>query len=110
MIIKLLPQFGAPGLSLDRQGDVLTVNGDALDFSDLPDGGYYPPEAIDNPHVPAGARREDGRIHVAVILPYSVPSAPRSVTHPELLDLVADGPVVLPTSAATMEDMPDASE
>lgn len=110
MIITLSPQYGAAPLVLERHGDVLTVNGDALDFGDLPEGGSYPPEAIDNPHVPAGARREGGRIHVAVILPYGDTAAPRSVTHPQPLDLTADGPVALPEGryGSTDMEMPDA--
>lgn len=111
MIIVLLPQYNAPPLTLSRQGDVLTVNGDMLDFSDLPEGAFYPPEAITNRHIPLGARREGGRIHVSVVLPYDDPAAPRSVTHPAPLDLTADGPVALPvTPAPTIEEMPHADQ
>lgn len=51
MIIKLSPFAPLPGsderLSLSRAGDVLTVNGQAFDFTPLPEGGELPTEAID---------------------------------------------------------------
>ncbi|HCI1794214.1 TPA: hypothetical protein NOE57_006458, partial [Pseudomonas aeruginosa] len=46
MIIKLSPFAPLPGsderLSLSRAGDVLTVNGQAFDFTPLPEGGELP--------------------------------------------------------------------
>ena len=52
--INLIPQFSDADLTLHSSGDVLIVNGDTLDFSDLSEGGEYPADAIDNEHVVGG--------------------------------------------------------
>ncbi|MEE1706884.1 hypothetical protein [Pseudomonas aeruginosa] len=48
MIITLSPYLPLPGsdehLMLSRAGDVLTVNGQAFDFTPLPEGGELPAE------------------------------------------------------------------
>jgi len=94
--ISLSPQFSDLDLTLEKQGDILTINGDALDFSALPEGGEYPPEAIDNEFVVGGVNRVDGTVHIAILLPYSNPDAPLSVTFPKPITVTADGPVTLP--------------
>ncbi|MGC3068963.1 hypothetical protein ACPTFM_33755, partial [Pseudomonas aeruginosa] len=49
-IIKLSPYYPLPGsdehLTLSRAGDVLTENGQAFDFTPLPERGELPAEAI----------------------------------------------------------------
>lgn len=94
--ISFSPQYSTGDLTLVKQGDILTVNGDVLDFTDLPEGGEYPPEAIDNEFVVGGVKRVDGEIHITILLPYSNPNAPRSVTFPDPITVTADGPVALP--------------
>ncbi|MCO7729119.1 hypothetical protein NJB93_21485 [Brucella intermedia] len=94
--ISFSPQRSNLGLTLAKQGDTLTVNGDPLDFSALPEGGEYPAEAIENDTVIGGVKRVDGVIHVAILLPYSNPDAPLSVTFPKPITVTADGPITLP--------------
>ena len=94
--ISFSPQNSTADLTLVKQGDTLTINGDVLDFSALPEGGEYPPEAIDNEFVIGGVKRADGEIHITILLPYSNPDAPLSVTFPDPITVTADGPVTLP--------------
>ena len=94
--INLTPQFSDATLILSKAGDVLTVNGDALDFSDLPEGGEYPADAIDNEHVVGGACRHDGSIIISILMPYNNRNAPVTVTHPSPLVVNQDGDIALP--------------
>lgn len=96
MIISFSPIRYDADLVLSKNGDTLTINGDPLDFSDLPDGGEYPREAIDNEFVVGGVKRFDGVIHVTVLLPYSNPDAPAEVTFPEPIEVTTDGDIRLP--------------
>lgn len=94
--ITFSPQISAEHLLLSKTGEVLTINGDALDFSDLPEGGEYPPEAIENDFVIGGVTRIGGEIKITVLLPYQNPDAPVSVTYPAPVSIVQDGAVSLP--------------
>lgn len=96
MKIQLSPIRSQLSLSMRVDGDIININGDVLDFSNLPDGGEYPPESIHNEFVIGGVRRADGEICITVMSPYINPNAPTSVTFPEPLTITADGPVTLP--------------
>lgn len=103
--ISFSPQFSVAQLVLEKHGNALIVNGDELDFSDLPDGGEYPPEAIDNPSIAGGVTRVGEEIHVTVILPYLMPGhfeTPPSIT------VINDGPIELPEGRypPPVEDLP----
>lgn len=97
-------------LTLTASGDILTVNGDVLDFSDLPDGGEYPAEALDNPMVVGGVQRADGVIHITVILPYSNPDAPEAVRFPQSITVTTDGEIALPEGRDREEEAENAAE
>lgn len=95
-IISLSPQYSDAKLSIKKTGEALTINGDLLDFSDLPEGGEYPTEAVENSFVIGGVKRLNGDIHITVLMPFSNPDAPISVTFPEPLLVTSDGDVALP--------------
>ncbi|MFS2326344.1 hypothetical protein U2P60_13175 [Brucella sp. H1_1004] len=80
--ITFSPQVSEEHLLLSKAGDVLIINGDALDFSELPEGGEYPAEAIENDFIIGGVTRNGGEIKVTVLLPYQNPDAPTSLTYP----------------------------
>ncbi|PWL18814.1 hypothetical protein DKP76_07050 [Falsochrobactrum shanghaiense] len=96
MIISFSPIRCDADLVISKSGDTLTINGDPLDFSDLPEGGEYPREAIDNEFVVGGIKRLDGVIHITVMLPYSNPDAPTAVTFPDPITVTGDGVIALP--------------
>lgn len=106
MRIKFLPQRRDDTLTLFKQGDVLTVNGDDLDFSSVLEGNSLPVidddsnDPIVPPHqfVPT-ARRENGELIVSVFMPHG-PNPPEHVAFPTDLIDVQDGPVTLPTDEA----------
>ncbi|MDH0126692.1 hypothetical protein N7376_22200 [Brucella intermedia GD04153] len=103
--ISFSPQYSDAVLSLEKRGNVLIVNGDELDFSDLTDGGEYPPEAIDNPSVVGGVERVGGEIRLTIILPYMMPG---HFETPPPITVINDGPIDLPEGhyPPPVEDLP----
>lgn len=82
-------------LTATRTGDVLTLNGEELDFGPLPDGATLPREAIDSPWIAGDVTRENGVLTVPVVLPHGA-NAPEATRFPEQITLTGDGPVSLP--------------
>ncbi|HHM0555336.1 TPA: hypothetical protein ACRDQR_000656 [Pseudomonas aeruginosa] len=99
MIIKLSPFAPLPGsderLSLSRAGDVLTVNGQAFDFTPLPEGGELPTEAIGSELFAGPVARRDGRLELTLRFPLAA-DASAAARFPEPLLIEADGPLELP--------------
>ena len=51
-------------------GDVLTVDGEALDFGPLPDGATLPKDDVDCPWLASDVERIDGEICLTLMLPH----------------------------------------
>ncbi|KHE30971.1 hypothetical protein LH31_32290, partial [Pseudomonas aeruginosa] len=82
-------------LSLVRIGDVLTVNGQAFDFTPLPEGGELPAEAIGSEWFAGSVVRRAGRIQLILRFPLAA-DASAAARFPGPLMIEADGPVELP--------------
>jgi len=82
-------------LSATLSGDVLTLNGEAFDFSQLPDGATLPAEAIDSEWIVGPVERIDGELHLTLRLPHG-PYPSEAVAFPEPIHVIADGPIALP--------------
>lgn len=95
MHITLSPVRRDDGPVLSRQGDVLTIDGRAVDLSDLPEGALREDPAPGCPWIVGPAWREAGVVHLTLVLPLG-PDAPPDLLFPAPLVLVQDGPVVLP--------------
>jgi len=95
MRISLSPQHRGDRLTLTREGDILTVNGDAFDFSPLPEGGVLPAAATGCDWIVGDVTRTGGVIHLTLILPHGA-NAPEATRYPAPLTLTGDGPVELP--------------
>lgn len=94
MIIKLSPVRSDVHLSVVRAGDILEVNGVALDFSRLTDGATLPAEAVGCDFVIAPVERTNGDLVLTLRLPHDA-DAPQGARFP--VDLYpADGQVQLP--------------
>jgi len=73
-------------------GDVLTLNGEALDFTSLPAGAILAQADIGNPWVIGDVLREDdGTLVIPLLLPLEADAPPEKL-FPEPL-MVKDGPV-----------------
>lgn len=102
MKIILSPVRMDEALTVTRQGDTLTVNGEIFDFSPLTDGATLPREAIKSDWFCGPAERDGGELLVTLRLPHGA-NAPESTRFPLPLYMTADGAVPLP-----IYDMPAA--
>ncbi len=106
MKLTFIPQRRDDALELSKQGDVLAISGDVLDFGPLPDGATLPASAIDNPFIYGPVERKDGEICLSLLAPCKDPEAwklpPVTVTATE------NGPVSLPVFDRPMEEEADA--
>lgn len=76
-------------------GDVLTLNGEALDFGPLPAGATLPRAAIDSPWIAGDVTRDAaGLLTVPLILPHGA-NAPEETLFPQPVTIAA-GDVPLP--------------
>lgn len=83
-----------PPLQVLVVGDVLTINGESEDFTDMPDGSHLPGGAIASEWITSqGVSRIDGVLHVHLRLPFGEKDGP---FEPGPLAITADGPVDLP--------------
>ena len=98
MKISFLPIRSDDQLSLERQDSVLTINGEAFDFTDIPDGATLPREAVACEWLAGDITREDGVICLTLLLPHGA-SAPETALFPETLELGENGAVELPGRA-----------
>ena len=95
MHITLTPQRSDATLSVSKQGDTLTINGIAYDFSVIPDGATLPASAVDCEYITGNVERINGILHISLILPHG-PNPSQAVAFPELLINPADGVLELP--------------
>ena len=95
MQIKLNPQRRDDALTVVKQGDVLIVNGIEYDFSSIPEGATLPAEAIDSDLFSGPVERVNGELVLTLTLPHG-PNPSQAVAFPEPINVVSDGPVVLP--------------
>ena len=95
MEINLSPQRRDDTLTVIKQGDTLTINGTAYDFTDLPDGGTLPAEAVDSEFVVGNVERIDGVLHLTLLLPHGA-DASEAARFPQPIINPADGQLELP--------------
>jgi hypothetical protein len=103
MQINLTPTRGSAPLTLARSGDVLTIAGEAFDFSGIPDGATLPRAAVACPWLLSDVERIGGEIVLTLILPHG-PAAPEATRFPAAIIDPPDGAVTLPDFGA---DVPE---
>jgi hypothetical protein len=95
MKIAFSPQRSDASLDLSRHGDVLGINGEPFDFSDLPEGARLSAETLDSWWFAEPVARIDGVLHITLRLPHG-PHAPEETRFPRPVTLTTNGPVSLP--------------
>lgn len=70
MKITFTPQGRPEALTLSVTGDVLTINGEAFDFSAVSDGDILPADAISTPFIAQDVTRVAGELQITLILPH----------------------------------------
>lgn len=101
MIINMTPiRLERPQPVVTVAGDVITIDGDAIDLTQLPEDGVLPHGAVDSPWVIENdITRTDGEISLTMLLPIG-PNASEASRFPAPIIVDADGPVVLPPYSA----------
>lgn len=95
MKINLSPQYRDATLALSKEGDVLTINGEAIDFAGLPDGATVPNGAVLSDWIVGEISRVAGDLELTLILPHG-PEPSHEVAFPAPILDPADGEVMLP--------------
>ena len=108
MHITLSPVRMDETLTASRKGAGLTLNGIDFDFTQLPEGGTLPAEAIASDWISGPMSRIDGELHLTLRLPHG-PNPSRKVAFPEPIHVTENGPIPLPFDPEP-EPMPDIVE
>ena len=95
MIVSFSPARIANRLTLDRAGDTLTINGEAFDFSGVPDGAILPRGAIQSEWIVGDVTRTGGVLHMPLIWPHGA-NAPEATRFPAPITMTGNEPVTLP--------------
>ena len=95
MKITLSPTRTDTPLAASRDGDTLTLNGEAFDFGPLGEGETLPADAIDTPWITGDVTRTDGVLHLTLRLPHGA-NAPEETRFPETIIDPPDGEIALP--------------
>lgn len=82
-------------LTASLAGDVLTLNGQPFDFSQLPEGATLPADAIESEHIVGDVSRISGEIHLTLRLPHGA-NPSQAVAFPAPIHVTKDGPIPLP--------------
>lgn len=96
----------------ERRGDALVIDGEVFDFTDLPEGGTLPAEAVASECVWGTVARTDGQIEVSLLLTFAA-GAPHETRFPTPVVMTGDGEVPQPPYrtelAATAVDTEESS-
>ena len=94
MEISFSPMRRYGTLTLSKSGDVLTINGEAFDFSGLADGATLPRDAVTCDWLASDVERIAGVIHLTLILPHGS-NAPSETRYPVAIT-ATDGAINVP--------------
>jgi hypothetical protein len=95
MNITLTPQVRPDSLTLSKSGDILTINGDAFDFSFIEEGDVLPQDAVECPLLASDVTRTDGALVLSVILPIKNTSSDAAKFPASILN-APDGDIEVP--------------
>lgn len=110
MKIKLFPFLGFETMEASVSGDVITINGEAIDLGPLPDGFRLLGEATGNKFfVPTEyIQRIDGELHFTLFLHVEAETDEQWRNPPEPLILsVTKGKVPIPDTSPPAPEVPD---
>ena len=94
-LIPHIPTNSADTLAVTKNGDVLTINGEAFDFSMVPDGGTIPAGVVPCEFIVGPIERINGALHLTLILPIGWTPEPWQAFPDPIID-PSDGPLDLP--------------
>lgn len=106
MIILLSPFRSEEQLSVSKEGNTLTVNGELYDFSRMGEGDTLPASAVTSTWIDRDVEYVDGQLVVTLLFPNPWNYSPEQAFPVPLLN-VPDGPVSFPQplpAEASIED------
>lgn len=103
MQISFSPRRQDKPLTLEKQGDALTINGEVFDFTPLPDRATLPREAVTCDWLASDVTRIDGEIHLTLILPHGR-QAPKETLFPGVLSVATNGLIAIPPHSSPAPD------
>ena len=107
MHIKLNPQRRDDTLTVIKQGDTLSINGEAFDFSAIPEGATLPADAISSEFFSGPVERIDGVLHLTMTLPHGADPV-EAVAFPADIINPPDGEIELPKNPEpVVEEQPE---
>jgi len=95
MTINLSPQRRDDTLTVIKNGDVLTINGEVFDFTQIPDGGLLPKEAVTCEWIVSDIKRINGEIELTLLLPFKY-GASEAARFPQPIINPPDGEIQFP--------------
>ena len=95
MYITLIPQRRDDSMAASKQGDTLTINGEAFDFSVIPYGATLPASAVYCEFIAGDVERINGVLHITLLLPHGA-DASESARFPAPIINPPDGPLEFP--------------
>lgn len=95
MRVSFSPQRRDGILAVSKLGDILTVNGEAFDFSLVPDGATVPAGEVPCEWIVGPIERIEGDLQLTLLLPHS-PKPSAAVAHPAPLIDPPDGQLAIP--------------
>lgn len=95
MYITLIPQRRDDSLAVNKQGDTLTINGTAYDFSVITEGATLPASATDCPLLTGDIERTGGVLRLSLLLPHGADPSP-AAAFPAPITNPANGALELP--------------
>ncbi|KGE01010.1 hypothetical protein [Rhizobium sp. YS-1r] len=108
MHISFSPMRRDNTLAISKSGDILTINGEAFDFSGLPDGATIPAGEVPCDWIVEPVERIGGDLRLTLILPHGAdPSV--DVAFPTPLINPPDGPLAIPFDPPP-EPMPEVQD
>lgn len=81
--------------TISKAGDTLTINGEAFDFSVIPDGATLPADGIESDWIVGDVTRTAGQLELTIKLPHGA-NAPEATRFPQPILNPADGAITLP--------------
>jgi hypothetical protein len=103
MQINFTPQRRDDELTVEKEADVLTINGQRYDFSSLPDGATIAVDVVPWEWIAGPVQRAAGELNLTLILPNG-PAPSRAVAFPSPLIDPPDGPLTIPRVPEPAED------
>lgn len=102
MRIKLSPQRRDDQFTVIRSGSILTVNGEAFDFSRMGDGDTLPRSAIQSEWFAGDIDKDNGELTLTLLLPNPWNYSPEQAFPVDLVD-IPEGQVIFPQPLPAIE-------